>query len=116
MLSYKLMGGSLAAIVGAGAMLASVTTSQAAMLHVPHHAAGQVHNIDCLLGAHVGPLGGCIGDDNDRHDPAIERRAADAPGATKEKTITHDENGCSTKTVKETDGMGNSEARSKTNC
>jgi hypothetical protein len=54
---------------------------------------------------HIGPLGGCIlGTDDDHRDKMIERRSADDP------------DGCTTKTIQRTDGMGNSETRSKTNC
>jgi hypothetical protein len=46
----------------------------------------------------------------------IERRAADAPGATDTKTITRDGDGCATRTDSQTNGAGESVTRSKTNC
>jgi hypothetical protein len=53
------------------------------------------------------------------HDHAtgaiIEHRAAD-DSTMREKTITHDSNGCTTKTIKKENGEGDSMAKSKTNC
>jgi hypothetical protein len=47
----------------------------------------------------------------------IEHRAADVPtDMTREKTITHDADGCTTKTIKRTDGEGDSMTKSKSNC
>jgi hypothetical protein len=47
----------------------------------------------------------------------IERRAADVPpGASDTRTVTHDENGCVTSSMKKTNGMGDSVTHSKTNC
>jgi len=56
-----------------------------------------------------------------RHDVApapgvvIEHRSADVP-ATKEKTITEHPNGCTTKSVKKTNGVGDTMEKSKTEC
>jgi hypothetical protein len=55
------------------------------------------------------------------HDQApgvvIEHRAADVPAdSMREKTITRDSNGCATKTIKKTNGDGDSVTKSKTNC
>src|SRR5580658_10070035 len=62
MLSREFLGGSLASVVVAGAMLLAPVTAQAAMSPAPlgAYAASDVQNVGCLLGAHVGPLGACI--------------------------------------------------------
>jgi hypothetical protein len=105
----QLTGASLAALFGAGALFATVAASQAAMSPIPLHATSSVQKVDCAVGAHIGPLGGCIIGNDDAPGPVIEHRSADAPDS-------RDENGCKTKTVKRTDGMGNSETKSKSNC
>jgi hypothetical protein len=47
----------------------------------------------------------------------IEHRSADVPAdATKEKTITHDADGCTTKSVTKSNGEGDTMSKSKTNC
>jgi hypothetical protein len=102
----QLMGGSAAAIVGAGALLASVVAAPASMLPVSHFATPNVQHVDCAVGAHIGPLGGCIIGNDDHPPVVIERRAADAP----------DSDGCGTKSVTRTDSSGNSETKTKTNC
>jgi hypothetical protein len=53
----QLIGCSAAALVGTGALLASVATTQAAMLPVSRLATPGVQYADCAIGAHVGPLG-----------------------------------------------------------
>jgi len=106
----QLMGCSGAAIVGAGAMLGSVATAQAAMLPAPHYANSSIQHIDCAVGAHIGPLGGCIlGIDNAPPPVIVERRAVDVAPAV-------EEDGCASKSMTRTDGQGNSETRTKTNC
>jgi hypothetical protein len=45
----------------------------------------------------------------------IEHRSADAPVVEK-KTVTHEEDGCATKTVKKSNEMGDSVTHTKTNC
>jgi hypothetical protein len=102
----QLMGGSAAAIVGAGALLASVVAAPASMLPASHFATPNVQRVDCAVGAHIGPLGGCILGTDDHPPVVIERRAADVP----------DPNGCGTKSVTRTDADGNSETKTKTNC
>jgi hypothetical protein len=110
MILRQLIGGSAAAIVGAGTILASILSSQAAMVPVSHYPTLAIH-VDCAVGAHIGPLGGCIlGDDNPNPPPVvIERRAADAPPP-------NSADGCATKSVTKTDDTGNSETKTKTNC
>jgi len=75
MLSREFLGGSLASLVVAGAMLLAPVTAQAAMSPAPvgAYAASDVQNVGCLLGAHVGPLGACIGGTGYRHHCWINR-------------------------------------------
>jgi hypothetical protein len=63
MLSRKFMGGSLAALVGAGAIFLAATSAQAAMLPPPAGAypTSDIQAAACVVGAHIGPLGACIG-------------------------------------------------------
>jgi len=63
MISRKLMGGSLAALAGAGAMILAATTAQAAMLPAPagRYSTPDVQLAWCSVGAHIGPLGACMG-------------------------------------------------------
>jgi hypothetical protein len=63
MLSRKWTRGSLAALVAAGAMLLSASLSQAAMAPAPNasYAGSDVQLAFCALGAHIGPVGACIG-------------------------------------------------------
>lgn len=105
----QLMGCSAAAIVGAGAILTSVVAAQATMLPVSHYATPNVQHVDCAVGAHIGPLGGCIIGNDDPPPVVIERRAADVPAPP-------DPNGCATKSVTRTDNMGNSETKTRTDC
>jgi homoserine kinase len=106
----QLMGCSAAAAVGAGAMLASIATAEATMLPATNYATSYVQHVDCAVGAHVGPLGGCIlGTDNPNPPVIVEHRSADVPAAP-------DQDGCASKSVTRTDGMGNSETKTKTNC
>jgi len=63
MLSRKLRNGSLAALVAGGAMLLSAAISQAAMAPAPGagYAGSDIQLAFCAVGAHVGPVGACIG-------------------------------------------------------
>jgi hypothetical protein len=63
MVSRKTIGGSLAALVGAGAMLLAATTAQAAMSPSPaaRYSTPDIQLAWCAAGFHVGPLGACIG-------------------------------------------------------
>jgi hypothetical protein len=103
----QLTGASLASLLGAGALFATVAAAQAAMSPIPLQATSSgVQKVDCAVGAHIGPLGGCILGNEERPGVVIERRSADDP----------DEGGCKTKTIRREDSMGNSETRSKSNC
>ncbi len=109
MFSRQLIGCSAAALVGAGAMLASVATTQATMLPVSHYATPYVQHVDCAIGAHIGPLGACIIGHDDNPPVVVEHRVIDTPDP---QAV----DGCSTKTVTRTDGNGDSETHTKTNC
>jgi hypothetical protein len=54
---------SLAALVAASAMLLSTAISQAAMAPAPGatYAPSDIHLAWCAVGAHIGPVGACIG-------------------------------------------------------
>jgi len=101
MSSIRLIGYSLAIAVGVGAVFASAATAGAAFLPTTRFAINHVQHVDCAVGAHIGPLGACI-----FGSPYSDnRRAVDAP-----------REGCSTQTVERTDGMGDSVAKSRTEC
>ena len=85
------------------ATLMSVVPAQAAMTPRIHTSAAILQHVDCAVGFHVGPAGACIlGAEEEHHDVVIEKRAVDE--------------GCSTKTVKKTNGEGDSVTKSTTNC
>ena len=108
MFVQKIAGCSAAAVI---ASLMTLGSAQAAMYpfaaygdqnvhHVP-----DVHPVDCAVGFHIGPAGGCVlGTDNPPPpaDRVIEHRSVDE--------------GCQTKSVKREDADGNSETHTKTNC
>jgi hypothetical protein len=119
----RLLGSSIAALAGAFITCASMTAGHAGILNAPLDAKLAIHNVDCAVGMHIGPVGACVGGSEEavlKHTDApvvIERRTADAPtDVTTEKSVTHDANGCTTKTIEKTDDMGNSAAKSKSNC
>jgi hypothetical protein len=89
-----------------------VTPISSPRLHIPLPASKcatpPIHHVDCAVGAHIGPLGGCILGNDNPPPVVVERRAADAPDA-------HDADSCGTKSVTRTDGTGNSETKTKTN-
>ncbi|MGD0720151.1 MAG: hypothetical protein ABR970_03785 [Roseiarcus sp.] len=109
-MSHNLFFGcSAAAIVGAGSILVSVAGAGAAMLPVQRAAPAYVQPVECAVGAHIGPLGGCIlGNDDERPPVVIERRSADVPEPQPD--------GCATKSVTTTDSAGNTVTRTKSNC
>ena len=63
MSSRNLMGGSLAAFAAASAMWLAATTGQAAILPASPgaYSAPNVQLAWCAIGAHIGPLGACVG-------------------------------------------------------
>ena len=75
MLTRKLRSGSLAALVAAGAMLLSATISQAAMAPAPNasYAGSDIQLAWCAVGAHIGPVGACIGHVHRYHHCWINR-------------------------------------------
>lgn len=95
-------------ILGSGAAMAlaamlSASGAQGAMTPTNGYSHPVVQKVDCAVGFHIGPVGGCIlGVEEERHDTVIEKRATDE--------------GCETKSVKRTDDMGNTETRSRTDC
>jgi hypothetical protein len=105
----QLIACSAAALIGAGAVLAPVATTQAAMLPVSRLATPYVQYVDCAIGAHIGPLGGCIVGHDDNPPVVVEHHVVDAPDPQAA-------DGCSTKSVTRTDGAGNTETHTKTNC
>jgi hypothetical protein len=112
MSSRQFLNGSVAALVGAGAIALSLASAQAAMLPMRMVPESSVQRVDCAIGAHIGPVGGCIlGNDN---PPAVVQ---EAPAVIVERPVdAPPPDGCATKSVTTTDGMGNSQTRSKTNC
>ncbi|MGD1015264.1 MAG: hypothetical protein ABR863_02325 [Roseiarcus sp.] len=109
MSSRHFIGCFAAALVGAGATLASVGATQATMLPVSRYATPYVQHVDCAIGAHIGPLGACIIGHDDNPPVVVEHRVIDTPDP---QAV----DGCSTKTVTRTDGNGDSETHTKTNC
>jgi hypothetical protein len=109
MLSRHLIGFTALALVGAGSMFATaapLTAVPAVQQMTPF-----VQHVDCAVGAHIGPLGACVLGTDDTPAPApptiVEHRSADAPVAP---------DGCQTKSVTRTNGMGDSETKTKTDC
>jgi len=109
MSSHQLIGCSVAALVGVGAMLASVASTQASMIQASRHATPFVQHVDCAIGAHLGPLGACIIGHDDNPPVVVEHRVVDAPGP-------QGADGCATTSVTRTDGTGDTETHTKTNC
>jgi len=99
---HKLVGSSAVAVVAAGTMFASVAPTQAFMFPIARDATPNIQRVDCAVGAHIGPLGGCILGTDDPHPAVVERR--------------DDSVGCGTKSVTRTDAAGNSETKTKSNC
>lgn len=75
MLSRQLLGGMFASLVIAGTMALASSAAQAAMAPAPAGAyvVADVQNVGCLLGAHVGPVGACVGGTGYRHHCWINR-------------------------------------------
>jgi hypothetical protein len=103
MFMHRLVGCSAVAIAGAGLVFATLTPTEAAMT-MPHYANALTQRVDCAVGAHIGPLGGCIigTDDPPPRDVVVEPRDPNA--------------GCQTKSVTRTDAAGNSETKTRTDC
>jgi hypothetical protein len=114
----QLLSGSAASIVGAGFILASVASAQAIMLPARTAGTSSIVHVDCAIGAHIGPIGGCIiGNDNPPPQPVVvEHRAADVPIVDAPPPADAPAAGCASKSVTRTDGVGNSETKTATNC
>ena len=67
MMSREFIGRSFGTLVAAGTLFLAATTAQAAMLPAPVSAGSDVQTVACLLGAHVGPAGVCIGGYHHHH-------------------------------------------------
>jgi hypothetical protein len=109
MSSRQLIGGLAAALVGAGAILASVAATPATMFPASQFATPEVQRVDCAVGAHIGPLGACIIGQDDNRPVVVEHRVTDSPGPQATE-------GCSTKSVTRTNDSGDTETHTKTNC
>jgi hypothetical protein len=80
-----------------------------------------IQTVGCAVGAHIGPLGACVIGTEDPQPVVVEQRAADVPlppvrDESTTRTMTQDSNGCATKTIEKNDGMGNSAAKTQSNC
>ena len=85
------------------AAFASAAPANAAMAPAFQHLNPAVQHVDCAVGFHIGPAGACVlGVEEEHHDRVIERRATDED--------------CATKTVKRTNGEGDSVTRTTKNC
>jgi len=106
------MNFSIAAALGAGSVLACFAAAQAMTPPAPRPQTPYLQAVDCAVGAHIGPLGGCIlGNDDDRRPVVIERRSADTPPPDPANP-----DGCASRSVTTTDSMGNSQTKTQTNC
>jgi hypothetical protein len=114
MLRHCLMGGALALA------LASAVPASAGTFAAPLNSSLPIQTVACAVGAHLGPLGACVIGAEDPPPVVIEHRAADVPppppDGTTTRSVTQDSNGCTTKTIEQNDGMGNSAAKSQSNC
>ena len=112
MLRHHFLGGSLAVMTAAGALLISAAGAQAAMAPTTQPASSMIQKADCAAGFHIGPVGACVGDEAPpRRDVIIEHH--DAPRVIERRATDED---CRTKTVKRTNGMGDSMTKTKTRC
>jgi hypothetical protein len=75
MILRNLIGCSLAALATAGVMFVTASTAQAAMSPAPAsaYAATDTQEVGCLLGAHLGPLGACLGGEHRHRHCWIDR-------------------------------------------
>jgi hypothetical protein len=113
MIRHYLMGTTLAVT------LASAIPANAGTFAIPLKSSLPIQTVACAVGAHIGPLGACVIGAEDRPPVVIEHRSADVPpppDGTTTKSVTHDADGCTTKTIEKSDDMGNSAAKSKSNC
>ena len=81
----------------------SAAPAPAAMTPRIHTGASILQHVDCAVGFHIGPAGACIlGAEEEHHDVVIEKRGVNED--------------CSTKTVKKTNGEGDSVTKTTSNC
>ena len=76
--------------------------ANAAMAPALHPSDPALQRVDCAVGFHIGPAGGCVLGTEEPRERVIERRATDED--------------CATKTVRRTDDAGNSVTHTRTNC
>jgi hypothetical protein len=111
----KLFGGSSAAMLCAGLASASLGGLCAIMPVTSVDAAPYIQQVDCAVGAHIGPLGACILG-SDPQPTVVETRPApvvvEHPPADPQPPT----NGCSSTSVNRTDAVGNSETKTRTEC
>ncbi len=105
----QLIGCSAATLVGAGAILASATATQAVTLPVTRHAATNVQHVDCAIGAHIGPLGAAS-------SVTTTTRLSWSSIASSTRRILKPPTVAQPSLVTRTDSSGDSETRTKTNC
>jgi hypothetical protein len=115
MIRHLLIGSALALA------LASTVPASAGTFAAPLNSNLPIQTVGCAVGAHLGPLGACIIGTEDPAPVVVEHRAADVPlppvrDESTTRTMTQDSNGCATKTIEQNDGMGNSAAKSQSNC
>lgn len=103
MFAQKIAGCAAAAIV---ASLVPMGASQAAMRPAVYFQATNVQHVDCAVGFHIGPAGACIiGVEEPRTETrVIERREVER------------RDDCATRTVKKTNGEGDSVTKTTTKC
>jgi hypothetical protein len=108
-LSRHLLG-----IMAFGAMGAGTMVAAAAPFKVAKQPPFFIRHVECAVGAHIGPVGGCIIGTDD--PPPATVVVAPPPDVTTQKTVTQDANGCATKSVTQTDSAGNSATTTQSNC
>lgn len=66
MTSFRMNGGALIALA-TGMTLATITIAQAALAPAPAflYSTLDIQTVECAVGAHLGPLGACIGERRD---------------------------------------------------
>jgi hypothetical protein len=108
MFALKFAGCAAAAAI---ASVISIGATHAAMSPIKHYGeTPPVHHVDCAVGFHIGPAGGCVIGTDDAVAPppppdrpvVIERRATDE--------------GCQTRSVKRENSFGDSETHTQTDC
>ncbi len=100
MFVQKLAGCTAAAAL---AVFLPIGATQAAMSPAVHYGVSNIQHVDCAVGFHLGPVGTCVLGVDNPPPPVVVERPVDPPG-------------CETKSVKRTNGEGDSVTRTTTNC